>query len=92
VREYRRRVWCRLVWYREKIKTKEKAFGCIQKTTIFSQGTDEARALKVYHEEILSVSAPRERNSSGEGLDVAGFVCDVTTLSARCHRRLETGR
>ena len=58
----------------------------------FHHAQSTACAAKAYDEEILSVSAPRERNSSGEGLDVAGFVCDVTTLSARCHRRLETGR
>ena len=58
----------------------------------FHHAQSTACAPKVYDEEILSVSAPRERNSSGEGIDVAVFVCDVTTLSARCHRRMETGR
>ena len=58
----------------------------------FHHAQSTACAPKVYDEEILSVSAPRERNSSGEGLDAAGLIFDITTLSARCHRRMETRR
>ncbi len=58
----------------------------------FTHAPSTACAPKEHDEEIVSVRAPRERNSSGEGLDVAGFICDVNTLSARCHRRMETRR
>jgi hypothetical protein len=67
----------------KRLRQEKKPSGAYRRQQYFHHAQSTACAPKVYEEEILSVSAPREGNSSGEGLDVAGFVCDVTTLSAR---------
>ena len=63
--------WCGIA---KRLRQKKKPSGAYRRQQYFHHAQSIACAPKVYEEEILSVSAPRERNSSGEALDVAGSL------------------